>query len=205
MSCSNQMVDESFHLCGWNSPCYTIFRFSSVFRCQPFGLGRTFGTPRSRDPRTLGCCFPKPSHQQFRATSSFSSTPTFSESHLQFLLDGSVRQFISSGLPQETRGDPLSISVHASMGFSFLVSSSEYSHSSQAYSRETECFGRQPVSPRPNSPHRMVSESGDSSPNFQSLGYFSDTVQPVLTTTFIQCAPVLNGQFLVPPNDFPCK
>ena len=28
MSCSNQMVDESFHLCGWNSPCYTSPRFS---------------------------------------------------------------------------------------------------------------------------------------------------------------------------------
>ena len=46
--------------------------------------------------------------------------------------------------------------------------------SSQAYSREIECFGRQPVSPRPNSPHRMVSRSGDSYPNFQSLGYSSD-------------------------------
>ena len=32
MSCSNQMVDESFHLCGWNSPCYTSPRFPSVFR-----------------------------------------------------------------------------------------------------------------------------------------------------------------------------
>ena len=173
MSCSNQMVDESFHLCGWNSPCYTSPRFSSVFRCQPFGLGRTFGTPRSRGSRTVGCCFPRPSHQQFGVTSSFSSTPTFSESHLLFLRDGSVRQFISSGLPQEARGDPLSISVHASMGASLLVSLSEYSHSSQAYSREIECFGRQPVSPRPNSPHRMVSRSGDSSPNFQSLGYSS--------------------------------
>ena len=64
--------------------------------------------------------------------------------------------------------------MHASIGASLLVSSSEYSHSSQAYSREIECFGRQPVSPRPNSPHRMVSRSGDSSPNFQSLGYSSD-------------------------------
>ena len=45
------------------------------------------------------------------------------QSHLQFLRDGSVRQFISSGLPQEARGDPLSISVHASMGASLLVSS----------------------------------------------------------------------------------
>ena len=96
------------------------------------------------------------------------------QSYLQFLRDGSVRQFISSGLPQEARGDPLSISVHASMGASLLVSSSEYSHSSQAYSREIECFGSQPVSPRPNSPHRMVSRSGDSSPNLQSLGYSSD-------------------------------
>ena len=96
------------------------------------------------------------------------------QSHLQFLRYGSIRQFISSGLPQEARGDPLSISVHASMGASLLVSSSEYSHSSQAYSREIECFGRQPVSPRPNSPHQMVSRSGDSSPNFQSLGYSSD-------------------------------
>ena len=42
------------------------------------------------------------------------------QSHLQFLRDGSVRQFISSGLPQEARGDPLSISVHASMGASLL-------------------------------------------------------------------------------------
>ena len=157
-----------------NSPCYTSPRFPSVFRCQPFGLGRTFRTPRSRGSGTVGCCFPRPSHQQFGVTSSFPSTPTFSESHLQFLRDGSVRQFISSGLPQEARGDRLSISVHASMGASLLVSSSEYSHSSQAYSRETECFGRQPVSPRPNSPHRMVSRSGDSSPNFQSLGYSSD-------------------------------
>ena len=122
----------------------------------------------------MGCCFPRPSHQQFGVTSSFPSTPTFSESHLQFLRDGSIRQFISSVLPQEARGDPLSISVHASMGASLLVSSSEYSHSSQAYSREIECFGRQPVSPRPNSPHRMVSRSGDISPNFQSLGYSSD-------------------------------
>ena len=32
MSCSNQMVVESFHLCGWNSPCYTSPRFPSVFR-----------------------------------------------------------------------------------------------------------------------------------------------------------------------------
>ena len=32
MSCSNQMVDESFHLCGWNSHCYTSPRFPSVFR-----------------------------------------------------------------------------------------------------------------------------------------------------------------------------
>ena len=32
MSCSNQMVDESFYLCGWNSPCYTSPRFPSVFR-----------------------------------------------------------------------------------------------------------------------------------------------------------------------------
>ena len=174
MSCSNQMVDESFHLCGWNSPCYTNPRFPSVFRCQPFGLGRTFRTPRSRGSGTVGYCFPRPSHQQFGVTSSFPSTPTFSESHLQFMRDGSIRQFISSGLPQEARGDPLSISVHASLGSSLLVSSSEYSHSSQAYSREIECFGRQPVSPRPNSPHRMVSRSGDSSPNFQSLGYSSD-------------------------------
>ena len=153
MSCSNQMVDEFFHLCGWNSPCYTSPRFPSVFRCQSFGLGRTFRTPRSRGSGTVGCCFHRPSHQQFGVTSSFPSTPTFSESHLEFLRDGSVRQFISSGLPQEARGDPLSISVHASMGASLLVSSSEYSHSSQAYSREIECFGRQPVSPRPNSPH----------------------------------------------------
>ena len=122
MSCSNQMVDESFHLCGWNSPCYTSPRFPSVFRCQPFGLGRTFRTPRSRGSGTVGCCFPRPSHQQFGVTSSFPSTPTFSESHLQFLRDGSIRQFISSGLPQEARGDPLSISVHASMGASLLVS-----------------------------------------------------------------------------------
>ena len=149
-------------------------QISDVFRCQPFGLGRTFRTPRSRGSGTVGCCFPRPSHQQFGVTSSFPSTPTFSESHLQFLRDGSVRQFISSGLPQEARGDPLSISVHASMGASLLVSSSEYSHSSQAYSREIECFGRQPVLPRSNSPHRMVSRSGDSSPNFQSLGYSSD-------------------------------
>ena len=71
----------------------------------------------------MGCCFPRPSHQQFGVTSSFPSTPTFSESHLQFLRDGSVKQFISSGLPQEARGDPLSISVHASVGASLLVSS----------------------------------------------------------------------------------
>ena len=45
------------------------------------------------------------------------------QSHLQFLRDGSIRQFISSGLPQEARGDPLSISVHTSMGASLLVSS----------------------------------------------------------------------------------
>ena len=36
MSCSNQMVDESFHLCGWNSPCYTNPRFPSVL--EPLGL-----------------------------------------------------------------------------------------------------------------------------------------------------------------------
>ena len=69
----------------------------------------------------MGCCFPRPSHQQFGVTSSFPSTPTFSESHLQFLRDGSVKQFISSGLPQEARGYPLSISVHASVGASLLV------------------------------------------------------------------------------------
>ena len=78
MSCSNQMVDESSHLCGWNSPCYTSPWFPSVFRWQPFGLGRTFRTPRSRGSGTVGCCFPRPSHQQFGVTSSFPSTPTFS-------------------------------------------------------------------------------------------------------------------------------
>ena len=167
------MVDESYHLLDWDSPSYSMSRFPSIFRRQSLGLGRSFGTPRPRGPRPLGLCFLRPSHQQFGVTSSFPSTPTFSESHLQLLHDGSIRQFVSSGLPQETREDPLSISVHASMGAPLLVSSSEYSHSSQAYSREIECVSGQSVSPRPNSPYRMVSRSGDCSPDFQALGYSS--------------------------------
>ena len=179
MSCSNQMVDESFHLCGWNSPCYTSPRFSSVFRCQPFGLGRTFGTPRSRGSRTVGCwqdlhtnnlelraVFLALQHFQSRIYNSCMMVASDNSSVVAYLK--------KQGGWGGGGGDPLSISVHASMGASLLVSSSEYSHSNQAYSREIECFGRQPVSPRPNSPHRMVSRSGDSSPNFQSLGYSSD-------------------------------
>ena len=85
---------------------YSISRFPSVLRRQSLGLGCSFGTPRPRNPRPLGLCFPRPSYQQFGVTSSFPSTPTFSESHLRLLRDGSVRQFVSSGLPQETREGP---------------------------------------------------------------------------------------------------
>ena len=133
--------------------------------------------PLGLEVQGLWDCFPRPSCQLFGVTSSFSSTPTFSDSHLQLLHDGSVKQFISSGLPQKTRRDPLSISVHASMGAPLLVSSLKYSHSSQAYSRAIECFSRQSVSPRLNSPHQMVSRSGDCSPDFQALGYSSSATR----------------------------
>ena len=103
---SVNMVDESYHLLDWDSPSYSISRFPSVLRRQSLGLGCSFGTPRPRSPRPLGLCFPRPSYQQFGVTSSFPSTPTFSESHLRLLRDGSVRQFVSSGLPQETREGP---------------------------------------------------------------------------------------------------
>ena len=88
------MVDESYLLLDWDSPSYSICRFQSIFRRQSLGLGRSFGTPRPRGPRPLALCFPRTSHQQFGVTSSFPSTPTFSESQLQILRDGSVRQLV---------------------------------------------------------------------------------------------------------------
>ena len=59
LSCINQMVDESYHLLDRNSSSYSISRFPSIFRRQSLGLGRSFGTPRPRDPRPLGLCFPR--------------------------------------------------------------------------------------------------------------------------------------------------
>ena len=88
------MVDESYLLLDWDSPSYSISRFQSIFRHQSLGLGCSFGTPRPRGPRPLALCFPRTSHQQFGVTSSFPSTPTFSESQLQILRDGSVRQLV---------------------------------------------------------------------------------------------------------------
>ena len=125
-------------LLDWDSPSYSISRFPSVLRRQSLGLGCSFGTPRPPSPRALGLCFPRPSYQQFGVMSSFPSTTTFSESHLRLLRDGSFRQFVSSGLPQELTGDPLSISVHASMGGPLLVSSLVFTFKSDI-SRKIEC------------------------------------------------------------------
>ena len=119
MSCSNQMVDESFHLCGWNSPCYTSPRFPSVSDDSHSGWGAHL-EPLGLEVQGLWDVASQDLHiNNLELRAVFLALQHF-QSHLQFLRDGSVRQFISSGLPQEARGDPLSISVHASMGASLL-------------------------------------------------------------------------------------
>ena len=147
---SINMVDESYHLLDRDSPSYSISRFLSVLRRQSLGLGCSFGTLRPRS-QPLGICFPRPSYQQFGDTSSFPSTPTFSESHLRLLRDGSVRKFVRSGLPQETRGAHSS-SLCTLVWELLYWCHHRYSHSSRKFPGKLNVSG-QSVSSRPNSPY----------------------------------------------------
>ena len=141
----------------------------SVHRCQPVRMGSTLGTSRSNDFGVLASKSQGP-HKSSRTKSYQTRTSRIPSTSSIDIGHGSDRQLDSRVLHSPPRRHPLSHSVRGNGLSSQLVLDSQSSTPSETHSGETQCPGRQTLSPGRGSSSGMVSRPNSSEQSVRRTG-----------------------------------
>ncbi|KAK6192564.1 hypothetical protein SNE40_004012 [Patella caerulea] len=158
------MVETEGGVLSGYSSCKSSESISNLDGCKQFRMGRPFFSGESiwslEQVRTTEA------YKLVRTYGSFQSPQIVCSSHTAEECVGSYRQFYSSSLYQQARGDSLTRTVFSGMGDAPLVYGSQDSSVCSTYPWSEKCIGRQSVTESQNSDDRVVFGPRYSTENF---------------------------------------
>ena len=137
------------------------------YRCLSHGMGRSH--EQSDDSGSLARQDENSAHKQSRTRSSIPNSKTFSTSVEKQISLGTIRQYNSSTIHQQTRGDQISTTMSGNLEIMESSIRKQYDSNSSSHSRGEQHFSR-PVESFQNKINRMVIKPVSNSTNFQHVG-----------------------------------